>query len=66
MKESAAIINVIPFLSKRRWAIAILSLATALSLAACGRGGYADSSVNLNIGITVGGQFVSDAPVAHQ
>lgn len=55
MKESAAIINVIPFLSKRRWAIAILSLATALSLAACGRGGYADSSVNLNIGITVGG-----------
>lgn len=66
MKESAAIIDVIPSLSRRRWAIAILPLATAFSVAVCGGGGYTDSSGNLNIGITVGEQFVSDTSVAQQ
>jgi hypothetical protein len=45
--------------------IAVVAVcAAAWSLSACGGGGYADSAGNLNIGITVGGQFVSDTPVA--
>ena len=42
----------------------VASCAIALSLSACGGGGYADSAGNFNIGVTVGGQFVSDTPVA--
>ena len=47
-----------------RWIGVVASCAIALSLSACGGGGYADSAGNFNIGVTVGGQFVSDTPVA--
>ena len=48
----------------RRWIRAVAICATAWSLTACGGGGYADAAGNFNIGITVGGQFVSETPVA--
>lgn len=48
----------------RRWIRAVAICATAWSLTACGGGGYADAAGNFNIGITVGGRFVSETPVA--
>ncbi len=47
-----------------RLGVAVASIAAAVVLSACGGGGYADSSGNFNIGVTVAGQFVSDTPVA--
>lgn len=47
-----------------RWIGMVAACAAAWSLSACGGGGYADSAGNFNIGVTVGGQFVSDTPVA--
>ena len=49
---------------RHRWIRAVAICATAWSLTACGGGGYADAAGNFNIGITVGGQFVSETPVA--
>ena len=46
-----------------RWIRAVAICAAAWSLSACG-GGYADTAGNFNIGITVGGQFVGETPVA--
>lgn len=51
-------------LRSHRLSVAVASLTAALVLSACGGGGYADSSGNFNIGVTVAGQFVSDTPVA--
>lgn len=48
----------------RQWIRAVAICATAWSLTACGGGGYADAAGNFNIGITVGGQFVGETPVA--
>ena len=43
---------------------AVLAMtAAALMLAACGGGDDFGSSGNLNIGVTVGGQFVSEDPI---
>ena len=50
--------------SGHRWIKAVATCAVAWSLSACGGGGYADTAGNFNIGITVGGQFVSETPVA--
>ena len=47
-----------------RWIGVVAICAAAWSLSACGGGGYVDSQGNFNIGVTVGGQFVSDTPVA--
>lgn len=47
---------------KHRFSLAIVSLTTALMLSGCG-GGDPSSSGNFNIGLTVGGQFVSQTPV---
>lgn len=49
---------------KRRLGMATASLTTALILAGCGGGGSYGSSGGFDIGVTVGGQFVSDTPVA--
>ncbi len=51
-------------LRSHRLGVAVASIAAAVVLSACGGGGYADSSGNFNIGVTVAGQFVSDTPVA--
>lgn len=48
----------------RRWTALVAACALAVSLGACGGGGYADSAGNFNIGVSVAGQFVSDTPVA--
>ena len=50
---------------KYRFKSVVATLATALMLAACG-GGDDDSDIggDFNIGVTVGGQFVSRTPVA--
>lgn len=44
--------------------MALASFTATFILSACGGGGYVDSAGNFNIGVTVGGQFVSDTPVA--
>ena len=64
MKQSTAIINFFRPLSWRRLAMAISSLAAVLTLAACGGGGYATVPGGFNIGVTIGGQFLSATPVA--
>ena len=46
-----------------RLRVAGVSLTAALILSACGGGGDARLPGNFNIGVTVGGQFVSDRPV---
>jgi len=51
-------------LRRHRLGVAVASITAALVLSACGGGGYADSSGNFNIGVTVAGHFVSDTPVA--
>ncbi len=51
-------------IGRRRLSMTIASLAAALILSACGGGGNAGPSGNFNIGVTVGGQFVSDTLVA--
>ncbi len=51
-------------LRARRWIGVVATCAAVWSLAACGGGGYADSQGNFNIGVSVGGQFVSDTPVS--
>lgn len=48
----------------RRWLGVVAACAAVWSLSGCGGGGYADSGGNFNIGVTVGGQFVGDTPVA--
>ena len=48
----------------RRWVGVVAACAAVWSLSGCGGGGYADSGGNFNIGVTVGGQFVGDTPVA--
>ena len=50
--------------SKHRLRMAVASLTTALLLSACGGGGDVSSPGNFNIGVTVGGQFVSQTTVA--
>ena len=51
--------------SKHRLRMAVATLTAALVLSACGGGGDASSSpVDFNIGVTVGGQFVSQTTVA--
>ena len=47
-----------------RWIALVAACTAAWSLSACGGGGYVDSARNINIGVTVAGQFVSDTPVA--
>ena len=47
----------------RRWLGVVAACAAVWLLSGCG-GGYADSGGNFNIGVTVGGQFVGDTPVA--
>ena len=44
-----------------RW-LAVAAACSALS--ACGGGAYADTAGNFNIGVSVGGQFITDTPVA--
>lgn len=48
----------------RRLRIAFGALAAALVLSACGGGGDVGPAGNLNIGVTVGGVFVDNTPVA--
>ena len=49
---------------KHRFRMAIALLTAALMLSACGGGGDAGPPANFNIGVTVGGQFVSQTTVA--
>ena len=49
--------------SKRRLCVAFASLATVVVLSGCGGGGSDRSSANFNLGVVVGGQFVSEPPV---
>lgn len=49
---------------KYRFKMVVATLATALMLAACGGGDDSDLAGDFNIGVTVGGQFVSRTPVA--
>ena len=49
---------------KYRFKSVMATLATALMLAACGGGDDSDLGGDFNIGVTVGGQFVSRTPVA--
>ena len=53
-----------PRIGKHRLIMAVASLTVALILSACGGGGDVSSPGNFNIGVTVGGQFVSQTPVA--
>ena len=50
--------------AKHRLRIAFAALTAALMLSACGGGGDVGSPGNFNIGVSVGGQFVSQTPVA--
>lgn len=47
-----------------RWLAVAAACAAVGALSACGGGAYADTAGNFNIGVSVGGQFVSDTPVA--
>jgi hypothetical protein len=47
-----------------RWIAAAAACAAAGILSACGGGAYADTAGHLDIGITIGGQYVSDTLVA--
>lgn len=51
-------------IGKHRLRMAIASLTAALILSACGGGGDARSPGNFNIGVTVGGQLLSNTAVA--
>ena len=44
--------------------MAVASSAAAILLTACGGGGYNDSAGTFVIGVTVGGTFINDTPVA--
>lgn len=50
-------------LKSRLWS-AVVPITAALMLSACGGGGQGPSVGNFNIGVTVGGQYVSSTPVA--
>lgn len=50
--------------AKHRFKTVVAVLATALTLAACGGGDDPRVAGNFNIGVTVGGQFVSRTPVS--
>lgn len=50
-------------MTQSRWSLDV-RLACAWTHLSLRRGAYADSAGNFNIGVTVGGQFVSDTPVA--
>jgi hypothetical protein len=52
-----------PRIDKHRLRIAVASLTAALMLSACGGGGDISFPADFNIGVTVGGQFVSQTPV---
>lgn len=49
---------------RRRFGVLVASFAAAFALSACGGGGDSGSFVGFNIGVVVGGTFVSDTPVA--
>jgi hypothetical protein len=51
-------------IGKYRLRMAVASLMAALILSACGGGGDASSPGNFNIGVTVGGQLLSNTQVA--
>lgn len=51
-------------IGKHRLRMAVASLTAALILSACGGGGDARSPGNFNIGVTVGGQLLSNTAVA--
>ena len=50
--------------AKFRSSMGVALMAAALSLSACGGGDDAGSAGSFNIGVTVGGQFVSQTPVS--
>jgi hypothetical protein len=56
--------DISPRTNRRRLSLAAASLAAALLLSACGGGDNGDFQSNVSIGVTVGGQFVSQTPVA--